>query len=386
MMRGMHLALVTETYPPEVNGVAMTLQRLVQGLAQAGWSVEVVRPRQAEEVKNGAVRTEVPAGVTQRVVPGVPIPFYQSLRMGLPVRGALRRAWRERRPEVVHVATEGPLGWAAMSAAEAEGIPVTSSYHTNFHQYGGHYGLKGGRGVALKYLRWFHNRARCTLAPTQQMCDQLAAEGFLRLGVLARGVDAALYAPSRRDRGLRASWGAGEEDPVVIYVGRVAAEKNLGLAVEAFLRLRTLAPRAQFVVVGDGPERAGLEKKYPEFHYAGVQRGEALARHYASADLFLFPSTTETFGNVVTEAMASGLVVQAFDYAAPRQHLRDGESGVLVPFGEREAFLTAVDRVWASRGEWPTWRARARVEAERIGWERVIRGFGDRLAEVAAGR
>ena len=377
----MNIALVTETFPPEVNGVAMTLSRLVGGMRARGHVVEVVRPRQKVELVTGVTD----AGALDYVVPGVPIPFYSALRMGLPVTGQLKNRWRERRPDVVHVATEGPLGLAALRAAHLLKLPVTSSFHTNFHQYGGHYGLTLGRDLALRYLRWFHNRTRSTMVPASDLKAQLAADGFERLVVLARGVDAVLFSPAKRSEALRAAWGASPDAPVMIYVGRIAAEKNLALAVEAFLSLQKVEPCAKFVLVGDGPERAALEKAHPQFHYAGMKRGEELAVYYASADMFAFTSMTETFGNVVTEALASGLVVLAYDYAATREHVRDGVNGFAVKFGDREAFLGGIRALLGRRAEWTAIRAAARRTAEVITWDSIFEVFEQELS-AAAGR
>lgn len=374
----MKLALVTETYPPEVNGVAMTLARLAKGLALRGHEVEVIRPRQKGEASPVTLASLSPQ-VAEYVVPGVAIPSYTSLRMGLPVRGRLIRRWRGVRPDVVHVATEGPLGLAALSAARRLGLPVTSSFHTNFHAYGGHYGLELLKGLALRYLRWFHNRTSCTLVPTAGGARQLAEEGFRGVGVLARGVDTTLFHPQKRSEQLRATWGAAATDPVAIYVGRIAAEKNLGLAVQAFAALQRVVPDARFVLVGDGPERAVLARRHPEFIWAGVRRGDELAAHYASADLFIFPSVTETFGNVVTEAMASGLVVVAFDYASAREHLRDGNNGYTVPLPDPGGFVAKVGEVAADRGAWPGIRSRARETTLEITWDAVIDRFAAQL-------
>ncbi len=367
----MRIALVTETYPPEVNGVAMTLSRLVGGLRARGHEVEVLRPRQRQELDGAADLTTT----DDFLVPGMPIPRYPSLRMGLPVIGRIKRRWREWKPDLVHVATEGPLGLAVLHVAKRLGLPVTSSFHTNFHSYGGHYGLTWFQDAALGYLRWFHNRTRLTLVPTAQGARGLEQDGFQRVGVMSRGVDTELFSPSRRSEALRQSWGAGPDDPVVVYVGRIAAEKNLGLAVTAFLKLRVIEPRARFVLVGDGPERAPLAEKYPEFHYAGMQRGTDLASHYASGDMFLFPSVTETFGNVVTEAMASGLVAITYDYAAGREHVRTGENGFLADFDKPLAFALAAEKALSARAEWPRIRAAARETTLGITWEAVVARF-----------
>lgn len=361
----MKLALVTETFPPEVNGVAMTLSRLVGGLRAHGHEVKVTRPRQKDE-----------RGATDDfLVPGIAIPFYDSLRIGLPAVARLESHWRGWRPDVVHVATEGPLGLASLAAAGRLGLPVTSSFHTNFHAYGGHYGVAALRDATLAYLRWFHNRTRLTLVPTRQMVGELAAQRFRGLAVMSRGVDIALFDPAKRSAALRAEWRVGPDNPVVLYVGRIAAEKNLGLAVEAFLRLRAREPRARFVLVGDGPARGPLARAHPEFHYAGMRRGEELAAHYASGDLFLFASVTETFGNVVTEALASGLATVAYDYAATREHVREGVNGFAARFDRAEDFHATVERALAARARWPAIREAARRTALALTWDAVVARF-----------
>jgi len=378
----MRIALVTETYPPEVNGVAMTLSRLVAGLRTRGHEVEVVRPMQAvDEVRKkkgaelGRAEANEASGPKDFLVYGVAIPFYSLLRVGWPSVRQLEERWREWRPELVHVATEGPLGLAALMAAGRRGTPVTSSFHTNFHAYGGHYGVAALREATLAYLRWFHNSTRCTLAPTRQLVEELAAARFRGLGVMARGVDTGLFDPVRRDEKLRAEWGARPQDPVALYVGRLAAEKNLGVAVEAFLRLRERVPGARFVLVGDGPAKEGLRRAHPEFHYAGMRRGPELAAHYASGDVFLFASVTETFGNVVTEALASGLVVVAYDYAATREHVQDGVNGFAATPISSQGMLTAVDKAVAAQPRWPEIRKAARQTAERLTWDAVVARF-----------
>lgn len=375
------IALVTETFPPEVNGVAMTLQRLVRGVARRGDDITVVRPRQTAD--RGRQATDE-SGFREVLVPGLPLPRYEGLMIGWPVLWRLLRLWSRERPDVVHVATEGPLGWAALGATARLGIPTSSSFHTNFHQYGEHYGYGAFLHVAFAYLRSFHNETAVTMVPTRQMRDQLRAEGFWDPVVVSRGVDTALFTPERRSPALRRAWGAEEADPVFLYVGRVAREKNIALAVESFLAARERHPRARLVIVGDGPEREDLQRRYPEFHFAGMQRGEDLAAHYASGDIFLFPSVTETFGNVVTEALGSGLVVVTYDYAAGREHIRQGENGVLARFDDPAAFRAATLDVAARPADWPAMRAAARATAMRVTWDAIIDRFQHTLADVAA--
>jgi glycosyltransferase involved in cell wall biosynthesis len=214
-----------------------------------------------------------------------------------------------------------------------------STFHTNFHSYSRHYGIGWLQGSIERYLRWFHNRTAATLVPTPELAGQLASRGFRNVGVLSRGVDTALFHPGRRSPALRESWGATAHDPVAIVVGRLAPEKNLELALQAFAAIRRHHPNARMVFVGDGPLRDTLARQHHECHFAGTQLGEALATHYASADLFLFPSLTETFGNVVSEALASGLPVVAFDYAAASSLITNGHNGWRVPYGDAPAFM-----------------------------------------------
>lgn len=339
------LALVTETWPPEINGVAMTLSHLVDGLQSRHWRVGLVRPRQRDEADPGA-----DGGLPQLLVPGLPIPGYAGLRFGLPVADRLRKQWQQQRPAIVHVATEGPLGWAAMKAAHSLRIPVTTSFHTNFHRYCAHYRLGWLRGAVTRHLRQFHNQAACTMVPNAVLRQTLQQEGYRNVVELGRGVDTRLFNPARRNPALRRQWGAGERDPVVIYVGRLAPEKNLDTLLAAFQEIERRNARARMVWVGDGPELARLQRQHPRHVYAGVKVGSELAEYYASADLFLFPSLTETFGNVVPEAMASGLAVVAYDYAAAAMYVRHRQNGLLVPFGDRHAFIHKAQQL-AEQGE-----------------------------------
>ena len=262
---------------------------------------------------------------------GLAIPRYPSLKMGLPARRALERLWTLRRPDLVHIVTEGPLGWSALQAAEKLKLPAVSDFRTNFHAYTTHYGVGWLKKPIFGYLRKFHNRTLFTMVPTEAMRNDLAALGFRGLRVIARGVDTQLFDPARRDEKLRASWGAAPGDPVLIHVGRIAAEKNLPCLAAAYEAARERTPRAKLVLVGDGPERRALQARFPDAVFAGQRKGEDLAAHYASGDIFLFPSLTETYGNVTLEAMASGLAVVAFNYAAAADVIKHGASGMLVP-------------------------------------------------------
>ena len=331
----LRVALVTETYPPEINGVSLSVSRLAQALQARGHRLQLIRPRQtldAPEHRHAHPRDLV-------LVRGLPIPRYPNLRMGLPAKSALVRLWSAQRPDVVHIATEGPLGWSALQAARKLRLPISTDFRTHFDAYSTHYGLGWLRKPIAAYLRKFHNLGHVTLVPTAALAQRLAAHGFQRLQVVARGVDAAGFHPRHRSAALRAEWGAADDRTVALYVGRLAPEKNLALLAQAFNAMQQANPALVVVVVGDGPGRADLQAACPGARLVGSRTGADLAAHYASADCLVFPSLTETYGNVTPEALASGLAVLAFDQAAARELIHHGDNGLLAPAGDADAFL-----------------------------------------------
>jgi glycosyltransferase involved in cell wall biosynthesis len=368
-----HICVVTETYAPEINGVAVTLANLVKGLRDRGHTISVVHPtprhhRTSEGSGRGGDSEAIP-------VRGLPLPGYHGLQFGVPAGRRLRQSWIKRPPAVVYVATEGPLGWSAVRAARSLNIPIVSGFHTNFHQYCKHYGVAWLQNLALRYLRWFHNQTDCTLVSNEDLRARLQGAGLDNVSVMDRGVDNRLFDPQRRSTELRREWGISADDLVLIYVGRVAAEKNLELAIEAHKAIRRILGRTKFVIVGDGPLRGALQREHPELIFAGMRTGEQLARYYASADLFLFPSETETFGNVTLEAMASGLVVIAYKYACAKLHITDAETGVLVQFGNAKSFVDTACSLVRRPEDIERMRQQARHYVIGLSWPRVVEKF-----------
>lgn len=361
------IALVTETYLPEVNGVAITIGRMVEGLLLRGHRIHLIRPRQHRQDK--AAKEGI---YDETLVSGMPIPGYPELKSGLPARGLLLRLWTQRRPDIVHIATEGPLGWSALSAARKLDIPVSTDFHTNFHNYTRHYGIGLLKKPIAVYLRHFHNKAACTLVPTASLQQQLEHEGYRNVLVVSRGVDAELFHPSKRSTELRNSWLADDDTPVVMLVSRIAPEKNLHVVIRAFEQMRKLNGNAKLVMVGDGPARAELQKQHPHVIFAGMQTGEALARHYASGDIFLYPSLTETYGNVTVEAMASGLATVAYDYAAAQQHIHHDVNGLLAPFADSDAFIAEARTLANDLARVRRLGHTARATVESLTWEHIM--------------
>ena len=371
----LRIAIVTETFPPEVNGVAMTLGRIVAGVLERGHSLQVVRPRQPRDATH-----QQRASLDEVLSRGVPLPAYGDLQFGMPSRGRLIKLWSEQRPDVVHVVTEGPLGWSAVSAARKLQLPVTSSYHTNFQRYSPHYGIGLLKAPIEAYLRKLHNKTMATMVPTKAMVQELQQRGYENVTLLSRGVATEQFNPVRRSAALRESWGAGPQDPVVVLVGRLAKEKNVGLVVSAFRAIRSRVPNAKLVLVGDGPLRKPLEESVPEAHFAGTRKGDDLAVHYASGDLFLFPSLTETFGNVVPEAMASGLAVVSYDIAAAKELIDSGFNGVLVPPGDELAFVNAAVELSINLQQRTQMQAVVAQSVAHLAWGAVYDSFLNALS------
>jgi glycosyltransferase involved in cell wall biosynthesis len=378
-----HICVVTETYPPEVNGVAITLSRLVSGLRARGNRVSVVHPRQRQARSPGG---RLDRELDDIEVGGLPLPGYSGLQFGMPAGRLLKQAWGLHRPAAVYVATEGPLGWSAVRAAHSMGIPVVSGFHTNFHYYCKHYGVGRLQQVALHYLRWFHNLTERTLVSNEELRSQLQDAGFRNVGIIERGVDSQLFSPERRSVELRQEWGLSDDDLALIYVGRIAAEKNLGVAVEAYRAIKRFNARVKFVLVGDGPQLQSLQRENPDLIFAGMRMGEELGKYYASADVFLFPSETETFGNVTLEAMASGLAVIAYDYACAKLHISPGETGILVRLGDAESFVASACALVREPPAIARIRRQGRQYVSYLGWERVVERFETLLLNAGRGR
>jgi len=366
----MKITFVTDTYFPQANGVATTLVQLVKGLRDRGHEIDIIRP---------AVLACEEAGLK---VASVGLPGYKDVRFGFPIKLVLQTRWYKKRPDVIYIATETPLGASAVSAARALGIPAASGFHTNFQQYVAHYQLPLLEKATLKYLRHVHNRSTCTFVPSRDVIVDLERRGFENLELLPKGVDTKLFSPKKRSQLLRGKWGVREGGVVGLYVGRIAAEKNLPVILRTFLEIRKRIPDFRGVFVGDGPKLEELRKEHPQFIYAGEKRGEELAEFYASADVFVFPSTTETFGNVTMEAMASGLAVVAYDYAAARQHIINGENGFSVPFDEEDSFIETA--ILAAQSDVSELRQKARASARKVRWKKVIKRFEKNLKNLVS--
>ena len=362
----LRIAVVTETWPPEVNGVAMTLAKLVQGLSHRNHDVQLIRPRQTK-----ADSPMSDASLEEVLMRGMPIPRYPELKLGLPSKKTLVKTWTLRRPDVVHIATEGPLGWSALQAAKVLKLPVTSDFRTNFQSYSQHYGVGWLRKPIVAYLRKFHNATACTMVPTRELMRTLSQNGFANLKVVSRGVDTKLFNISKRDTSLRSSWGDTNDTKVLISVGRMAPEKNLDQVLKAYEALKVTGQTFKLVMVGDGPLKEQFQKRYPEIIFPGMLSQSNLATYYASSDLFIFPSQTETFGNVTLEALASGIPVLAFDCAAARDWVQTGVNGWLVAENNPEGFAAQAVTIFNSKDLLDQITKSTRQQVVHLDWDQI---------------
>lgn len=362
-MTAIRLSIVTETYLPDINGVANSLAQMLAALDADKFQLQIVRTQPQQEWEPACEEVWCK---------GISIPMYPDLQLGWPVRKKLQQAWDSFQPDMVFLVTEGPLSFSALKLAKKRAIPVFSAFHTNFHRYSTYYGLGWIKSLTLAWLRYFHNATRYTLVPAPEVADALQQQRVNNLKVLPHGVDCELFNPDKRSGQLRAQWQA-QDKPVLLYVGRVAAEKNIPLALKSYRQAKQECPDLVMVVVGDGPLKEILSEQYPEVIFAGVKTAEDLACYYASADYFIFPSLTETYGLVTTEALASGLPVVAFDCAAAALHIKSGVNGCLAAPDSADEFVDQACQIL--RYDQNKLSIQARQTALNISWSEVARQF-----------
>jgi glycosyltransferase involved in cell wall biosynthesis len=368
----MRVTIVTETYFPQVNGVSRTLGELVRHLDGHGDTVQLIHP-------NYGHKHEIDPRA--HVVHSFVLPFYKELHLPLPPFGAAHRAIASFRPDVIHIASEATLGLSVLSYAMRRRLNVVSSFHTNFDQYTGHYKVGWARWLIWRYLRWFHNSTRETYVPSEATVGELERLGFERLVLWKRGVDSTLFRPDRPGRlEIRRELGWSPEDTVISYVSRIAAEKNVDYLADALAIVASRRPEVRVLLVGDGPMRTALERRIGSFaRFVGYRQGEDLADHYAASDIFAFASLTETFGNVVLEAMASGLPVVALRAGGVGGTVQSGTTGILVgptepPERMADALLSLIDRTDERR----RMAEAARRYALSQSWDTIMGGLRDR--------
>ncbi len=331
----MRIGIATDTYLPQVNGVTTVVRRIVTLLRARGHEVAVVAPRYPA--------FPVPEDEHERRVPSIPFPLYPAIRLSLPNARPVADFFDAFRPDLIHVHTEGPLGLAGRGYALRRGLPLVTSFHTNFPQYSRHYGVGVLAPAVWRWLTWFHHPARQTLTPGSAVRAELERRGLPQVAVWGRGVDTHTFNPSRRNAGWRRWLAGGDDTAVVLHVGRLAPEKNLDVLIEAWrVAHQALGQQATFVVAGEGPVERRIASRLPFVRLLGFLPIQHLATLYASADLCVFTSSTETCGLVALEAMSSGVPVVAAAAGGFRESVLPNETGLLVPPDDPRGFVEAI--------------------------------------------
>ena len=383
----MRIALLSDTYTPQVNGVTTVVRRIAALLRAGGHEVVVVAPRypQGPETKDEQ----------ELRVASVPFPLYSDIRLSLPSFRRVAEFLNAFRPSLIHVHTEGGIGLAGRRYALGRGVPLVTSFHTNFPQYSRHYGVGLLEPAVWRWLVWFHRAARLTLTPGHAVRDELARRGLTGVAVWGCGVDTKQFHPGRRNTGWRRWLAGGDNTAVVLHVGRLAREKNLDVLIEVWDRARTLlGQRATFVVAGAGPYARRIQSRLPFVRQLGFLPREELASLYASADLCVLPSHTETCGLVALEAMAAGVPVIAADAGGLRESVAHGVTGLLVPPHDVEGFVGALAGLAADPARRFSFAAAgreaalthdvAREDAALLGWYATLAGQPDHGAAPRA--
>lgn len=372
------IAIVTETWPPEINGVALSLMQLCKGLQNQGHKILLIRPAQKVKCNDFKPNQEC-------LVNGQSIPKYPDMKFGWPQFLKVSQAISAFTPDVVHIVTEGPLGFTALHAAKTRRIPVSSGFHSQFQEFSRFFDLAFLVKPIQSYLRWFHNATHLTCVPSRDTEQALREFGVTcPLVVVGRGIDTERFSSQRYSEQLRQQWGADENTTVLIYVGRLSSEKEVNVVIDAYTALRKQSQRkVKLVLVGDGPDRNRLEKMQGAEYviFMGSLSGTQLAEAYASANVFVFASQVETFGNVVIEAMASGLPIIAYDYACAQLHGKHTQTGWLCSIGDIQQLTQHVLHI-PDNSTLKRMGQQAMRDVQSIGWQHPVQQFEEALYQV----
>ncbi|MHA3083934.1 glycosyltransferase family 4 protein [Acinetobacter sp. ANC 5383] len=368
------IAIVTETWPPEINGVALSLLHLCQGLQQQGHKIMLIRPEQSRSCTTFVAQQEC-------LVTAHKIPKYPSLQFGRPQWLKVTKAIEQFQPDVVHIVTEGPLGLLALQVAKMKKIAISSGFHSPFQEFSRFFDLAFLVKPIQHYLRWFHNNTNLTCVPSQDTARALQAHGITcPIQVISRGVDHRLFSPEHRCEDMRQHWGVDRQTKVLLYVGRLSPEKEIHVLIDGYLQARRQQQAVRLVIVGDGPDKERLQQLDPEQQviFMGNLTGQRLAEAYASSDVFVFASRVETFGNVVLEAMASGLPVLAYDYACAHAYVQNEQSGWLIDLNDGQGLVQRMQNLPAL-SQLHLMGQQARMQVKDAGWQRPVQQFEQAL-------
>lgn len=377
----MRIAYFTDTFLPQVNGVTNTLGKLDAYLEKNSVERMFFAPEYPES-GSGESRDTV------KRFKSVSLPVYPECRLSIPLYVHFSKLVDEFNPELIHLVTPLGIGWAGLKYAREREIPLVASFHTYFDAYLKYYRLETMEDAVWNYFRWFHNFCSINFCPSTDTLRLLEEKGVANLRIWSRGIDTDKFSPGWRSEEFRKRFDA-RDKMLFLYVGRVAAEKDLDVLLECMNPINSLYPgRASFVITGDGPYSAHMKKNSPSnVHFTGYLRGMELAEAYASADVFVFPSSTETFGNVVLEAMASGLPVIAADAGGVKDSIIDNDDGFLCQARNAAGFTRAMESFIKDPGLAVSMGARARRHTLSKSWDSIFAGllsdYGDACGVAA---
>lgn len=371
----MKVAIFTDTFIPQVNGVARTVGRLAEALAGRDMSCMVLSP-------DTGLQGEYPFEFN--FSPGFDLPVYQECKVALPSYPSICKVMEQFKPDVIHLVTEFPMGLCGLKYASSYRIPAVGSYHTNFPEYLSYYKMAFLTNWVWKYMRWFHNQCLINYCPSQATLKLLEKKKIRNLDIWGRGIDTVLFNPQKRDFMYRDHVGAAGKT-LLLYVGRIAPEKDLDILMESLRTLNAANREVHLVITGDGPQADVLKREAPpNVTFTGYLHGEDLAAVYASCDIFVFPSTTETYGNVVLEAMASGLPVVGAYSGGVKENLINRFNGLTCRPRNAGDMAAAVMELIENEGLRKSLASQARSYSLTKSWEnvfnRLIEGYFQALA------
>ncbi len=375
----LRIALVSETYPPEINGIAYAVSRMVQGLRARGHEISLIRPRNK--------RSDIPL-VSERfaetLVRGAPVTINNNLKLGLPAKDELYQLWSVRRPDLIHIATEGPLGWSALKAARKLKIPSISDFRTKFYTQHQQPGIQWLRGAVMAYLRKFHNSSQCTMVPTNELKRELTKMGFHNLEVVPRGVDTDLFNPEKRSIALRSSWGADDDTLVLIYIIQGNKDKHLKWILRALKLAKSTAGNIKLVLVTNRQVKPIQKSRTEDIVTAHDLQENEWPSYLASADLLLSPGVGDGLSNKVIEAMSSGLTIMTQTSIATSHLLINNVNSLVVPQDDESSFLTLFVQIIGQRKMLKDVGLKARQTAMSYEWNYVVERIEDIFQAISS--
>lgn len=362
----MRVAIFTDTFYPQINGVSNTVYRLANYLMKNQIPYKIFAPHYPGDNEHN-----YNFNICRFL--SVPFPFYPECRLSIPYYPKLHREADDFKPDIIHSITQSGIGYSGLRYAKEKNIPFVASFTTNFSMYLKYYKLQYLEESLWGYLKWFHSNAYANLCPSQDTIESLKEKGFNNLKISTRGIDIELFSPLKRSEDFRKKYGlAGKTS--FLYAGRLAPEKDLDTLVKSANEIYSKFPdESFFIIVGDGPMKEQLmEEMPPNTVFTGYLKGEALSEAYASADVFVFPSGTETLGNVVLEAMASGLPVITVNSGGVKENVLDGYNGIMCKYKYEHDFVEAMERFINDEALKIIMSQNARVYTLNKTWDKVF--------------